>query len=65
MDTNGHEWGRRWITAVAGLVVGGLVVALLPERVLFVHDERVVQEEVTGERWACPMMDFIGNKPGE
>jgi Cu(I)/Ag(I) efflux system membrane fusion protein len=64
MDTNGHEWGRRWMTAVAGLVVGGLVVALLPEGVLFTEGEGVVQE-VTGERWACPMMDFIGNKPGE
>src|SRR5215207_1160693 len=52
--------------AVAGLLIGAGVVAMLPERVLFsvsdANDHRA--EAVPGERWACPMMDFIGNRPG-
>ena len=43
-----------------------LVIALLPQRTLFSAPE--TRDDVTaatpGERWACPMMDFIGNKPG-
>lgn len=55
------------IFAAAGLVLGAGVVALLPRDVLFTvapaHDHAA--EAATGERWACPMMDFIGNKPGD
>lgn len=55
------------LIAVAGLVAGGLVIARLPQETLFsapaAHD--AAAEMATGERWACPMMDFIGNKPGE
>jgi Cu(I)/Ag(I) efflux system membrane fusion protein len=54
------------IFAAAGLVLGAGIIALLPRDTLFtvstVHDHA---EPVTGERWACPMMDFIGNKPGD
>ncbi|AOS44072.1 Cation efflux system protein CusB precursor [Lacunisphaera limnophila] len=54
------------IFAAAGLVLGAGLIALLPQDTLFtvstVHDHA---EPVTGERWACPMMDFIGNKPGD
>jgi Cu(I)/Ag(I) efflux system membrane fusion protein len=54
------------IFAAAGLVLGAGLIALLPRDMLFtvstVHDHA---EPVTGERWACPMMDFIGNKPGD
>lgn len=55
------------MTALTGLLVGLAFVALLPERTLFVHDDPHAAEEgsATGERWACPMMDFIGNKPGD
>ncbi|WP_414663730.1 efflux RND transporter periplasmic adaptor subunit [Horticoccus sp. 23ND18S-11] len=55
-----------FLVAIAGLVVGAGVIALLPERTLFVassaHDHGA--ESAGGERWACPMMDFIGNRPG-
>lgn len=52
--------------AAAGLVLGAGLVLLLPERALFsvaeTHDRAA--EATPGERWACPMMDFIGNRPG-
>jgi Cu(I)/Ag(I) efflux system membrane fusion protein len=55
------------ISAAAGLVLGAGLIALLPRDLLFTvspqHDHAA--EAVTGERWACPMMDFIGNKPGD
>ena len=51
--------------AVAGLALGGGLVLLLPEGTLFAHQHEQEQPAGnTGERWACPMMDFIGNKPG-
>ncbi len=47
-------------------MLGAVVVAVLPSRVLFSapHDH-AAEEGSTGERWACPMMDFIGNRPGD
>lgn len=56
---------KLWITAVAGLVMGGVLVATLPEHTLFTHGEGPTETAgVPGERWACPMMDFIGQRPG-
>ena len=59
----------RWptyLTAVLGLAAGAAVVTLLPEHTLFTtadaHATAVVSSP--GERWACPMMDFIGSKAG-
>lgn len=56
-----------FLVATAGLVLGAAVVALLPRETLFVttaaHDH-AADAAVAGERWACPMMDFIGNRPG-
>ena len=55
-----------WIPAVLGLVAGGGVVALLPEHVVFTSPaSEAAAETSTGERWACAMMDYIGNKPGD
>ncbi len=58
----------RWpsaLTAVLGLAAGASVVALLPERTLFTAtDAHATAASTPGERWACPMMDFIGTKPG-
>lgn len=57
---------RTWISAAAGVVIGAVTVALLPEAALFSHEPLHAHEGiVTGERWACPMMDFIGNRPGD
>lgn len=59
MRTSGLLFG------VAGLVVGSALVWFLPAETLFVAPETHTLETATpGERWACPMMDFIGNRPG-
>lgn len=55
------------IFAAAGLALGAGLVALLPRSLLFTTaptpGQAIAAE--TGERWACPMMDFIGNHPGD
>ncbi len=50
-----------------GLALGVGLVALLPRSVLFSVSEAepFAVATVAGERWACPMMDFIGNRPGD
>jgi Cu(I)/Ag(I) efflux system membrane fusion protein len=55
---------KSWMTAVAGLGLGALLIALLPADTLFTTPEAHAPAAVAGERWACPMMDFIGNQPG-
>jgi len=54
------------LIAAAGLIAGALVIALLPQDTLFSKPDApdAAAALATGERWACPMMDFIGNKPG-
>jgi Cu(I)/Ag(I) efflux system membrane fusion protein len=55
-----------WLVAGAGLLAGAAVVALLPDATLFHRpDQHAAHAGSTGERWACPMMDFIGTKPGD
>ena len=56
-----------WITAAGGLIVGLTTIALLPRHTLFSATARPEPAAATapGERWACPMMDFIGTKPGD
>ena len=55
-----------WAPAVAGLVLGATVVALLPDHLVFTSPTaQAAREEATGERWACAMMDYIGTKPGD
>lgn len=59
------KW-KGWMSALAGLAAGAGLPALLPEATLF--SERPPDESAaapTGERYACPMMDFIGNRPGD
>jgi Cu(I)/Ag(I) efflux system membrane fusion protein len=58
---------KPWMTAVGGLIVGAVTIALLPERTLFsaVSTPESDLASAPGERWACPMMDFIGTKPGD
>ncbi len=53
-------------SAVAGFVSGVLLVALLPGRALFVdHAKAPSAASAGGVRYACAMMDFIGNAPGD
>jgi Cu(I)/Ag(I) efflux system membrane fusion protein len=54
------------MTAVAGLAAGAALLALLPDETLFSHQPPAESAAApTGERYACPMMDFIGNRPGD
>ncbi|BET65112.1 efflux RND transporter periplasmic adaptor subunit [Opitutales bacterium ASA1] len=58
---------RRLVTlalALTGLFLGGAAVFLVPEHTLF-PPHAAVADSNTGERWACPMMDFIAKKPGD
>lgn len=56
--------GWSWWIALAGLVAGGSGLWLVPSSGLFVSSATDPSGAVSGERWACPMMDFIGNHPG-
>jgi Cu(I)/Ag(I) efflux system membrane fusion protein len=53
-----------WAVALAGLVAGAALVSLLPAGKLFHQAGEHDPSAATGERWACPMMDFIGARPG-
>jgi membrane fusion protein, copper/silver efflux system len=53
-----------WLVALCGLLAGALLVAALPSRSLFVDPQRADAAAGAGERWACPMMDFIGGRAG-
>lgn len=56
---------RPWMAAAAGLAAGAVLVALLPADMLFrAGAELAAQTATAGERYACPMMDFIATKPG-
>lgn len=56
---------RTWIFALAGLVLGAGLISVLPEEsILAAKHDHASEEAATGERWACPMMDYIGTKPG-
>ena len=58
---------KRWMTGLAGLTAGAAVLALLPEHTLFTPTTPKTASATgpTGERYACPMMDFIGTRPGD
>jgi Cu(I)/Ag(I) efflux system membrane fusion protein len=53
-----------WLSAAAGLAAGSLLVVAIPSSSFFVPHDFGDATAPTGERWACPMMDFIGQKPG-
>ncbi len=48
---------------IAGLTAGAGLVALLPGHMLFLPP-RTEQGQTAAGRYACPMMDFIGDQPG-
>lgn len=58
---------RTWITLLAGIATGAACIALLPGKILFSPPVTTATEDnsPTAQRWACPMMDYIGNKPGK
>jgi Cu(I)/Ag(I) efflux system membrane fusion protein len=58
----------RWsplLSATAGLAAGALLLTLLPEALLFAPAPEAAGTGTTGTRYACPMMDFIGRRPGD
>jgi len=50
--------------SLIGLTCGTLLVAVLPSKLLFTEHAAAATAIESGTRWACPMMDFIGNQPG-
>lgn len=52
-----------WSVAVLGLLCGMGAILAVPSASFFVTAEQVASSP-TGERWACPMLDFVGTKPG-
>jgi len=55
-----------WLTALCGVAAGAALIAALPSATLFTsRPASAAASAVTGERWACPMMDFIGHQPGD
>lgn len=56
---------RSSLTALAGLGAGVLLVIAIPSTTFFVPHDQPAMDATIGERWACPMMDFIGHKPGD
>ncbi len=57
---------KPWMSGLLGLGTGAAVIAMLPATTLFQTTEThaTAMAASNGERWACPMMDFIGNAPG-
>jgi Cu(I)/Ag(I) efflux system membrane fusion protein len=53
------------MSAAAGLALGSLLIAAIPAGSFFVVHAMDAGGAPSGERWACPMMDFIGRKPGD
>lgn len=58
-----RSWNA-WMSAAAGLAVGSVLIIAIPSGTFFVPHDRTDADAPTGERWACPMMDYIGTKPG-
>ena len=58
---------KPWMTGLLGLGSGAALIALLPATTLFQPAASVATgpAAVSGERWACPMMDFIGQTAGD
>jgi Cu(I)/Ag(I) efflux system membrane fusion protein len=55
---------KGWLGAGVGLVLGAAAVAVIPAERFFVPVEDASADAPSGDRYACPMMDFIGHKPG-
>ena len=53
------------VSTIAGLVCGILMVTILPDSMVFVAARPSGLSGDAGARYACPMMDFIGNRPGD
>lgn len=63
MSSSPGRW-RGWMSAVTGIAVGSLLITVIPAERFFVTHNQDSMSQPDNERWACPMMDFIGSKPG-
>ncbi len=61
--TRSRSWPA-WASALGGSVLGCLAIVAIPQRTFFVDQTQVEHATISHERWACPMMDFIGTRPG-
>ena len=52
-----------WSVGIIGLLCGMAAIFTVPTATFFVTTEGS-EKSATGERWACPMLDFVGTKPG-
>jgi len=57
---------KPWMTGLAGAAAGAVLIALLPADALFLRtaEQEAALAEASGERWACPMICFIGYRAG-
>ena len=60
---NERRWAG-WKTGLIGLLVGFVTIIAIPAGAFFTASVDPHAEAPTGERWACPMLDFVGTKPG-
>jgi Cu(I)/Ag(I) efflux system membrane fusion protein len=58
-----RRW-KGWMTGVLGLGLGLLAICVVPAHDFFARAEPLADGGPGGGRWACPMMDFIGTRPG-
>jgi Cu(I)/Ag(I) efflux system membrane fusion protein len=52
------------MSGVLGLAFGLAAILAVPSHIFFGATAHTTDDGPTGERWACPMIDFIGSRPG-
>ena len=52
-----------WSVAILGLLCGMAAIFAVPSATFFVKAEQGASSP-SSERWTCPMLDFVGTKPG-
>jgi Cu(I)/Ag(I) efflux system membrane fusion protein len=54
-----------WLAAILGLACGMAAIFAVPAERFFATAMVGDTSPASGERWACPMLDFVGTKPGK
>lgn len=60
--TTASRW-KPWMSGAIGLALGLGAILAVPAATFFAPAASAA-DAPTGERWACPMMDFVGSHPG-
>ena len=58
-------WWAGWLVAALGLACGMVAIFAVPSATFFNAAPAHDADHGSGERWACPMLDFVGTKPGK